>query len=122
MKTTKIAGSITVCNERKADIMDEMKSKCVKGALLYTSWGYEQTNIDFFQIVERVSDSFVLIQEIAGKWENEGWSRDKGMPDAGNFTGKPMRKKIQSYGIKIDECRTAYFCQEGKAYHSTSYA
>lgn len=35
-----------------------------EGDLLYTSWGYEQTNIEFFQVVT-VKEKSVIVREIA---------------------------------------------------------
>lgn len=34
------------------------------GDLFYSSWGYEQTNVDFFQIVEVVGASSVRVREV----------------------------------------------------------
>ena len=35
------------------------------GSILYTSWGYEQTNIDFYQVIELIGTSTVVLREIA---------------------------------------------------------
>ena len=34
------------------------------GDLFYTSWGYEQTNVDFFQVIEIVGSSSVRVREV----------------------------------------------------------
>lgn len=34
------------------------------GDLFYSSWGYEQTNVDFFQVVEIVGSSSVRVREV----------------------------------------------------------
>ena len=34
------------------------------GDLFYASWGYEQTNVDFFQVLELVGDSSVRVCEV----------------------------------------------------------
>lgn len=34
------------------------------GDLFYTSWGYEQTNVDFFQVVALVGESSVRVREV----------------------------------------------------------
>lgn len=35
------------------------------GDLFYASWGYEQTNVDFFQVVELVGESSVRVREVS---------------------------------------------------------
>ena len=44
---------------------DEKKNKYgIKlGDLFYSSWGYEQTNVDFFQVIEIVGSSSVRVRE-----------------------------------------------------------
>ena len=37
------------------------------GAILYASWGYDQTNIDFYQVVEVVGKKSVKLRGISGK-------------------------------------------------------
>lgn len=34
------------------------------GDLFYTSWGYEQTNVNFFQVIELVGKSSVRVREV----------------------------------------------------------
>ncbi len=51
-----------------------------EGDILYMSWGYEQTNLDFFQIVELVGASSIRLKEVSMKVKSEkgisGMSRD----------------------------------------------
>lgn len=63
--------------ERKAKRKGEMVVEV--GQILYNSWGYEQTNIDFYQVVEVKGSQFV-IQEIAGR-RVEGSLMSHGMAD-----------------------------------------
>lgn len=37
------------------------------GDLFYCSWGYEQTNVDFFQVISLVGESSVRIREVSPK-------------------------------------------------------
>lgn len=52
-----------------------------KGDIFYTSWGYEQTNTDFFQVIELKGKTQVVLQEIKLKIKNEdaisGMSADR---------------------------------------------
>jgi len=51
------------------------------GDILYSSWGYDQTNIEFFKVV-KVSEFSVWIQEIGSKIvEVTGWAHEKVVPN-----------------------------------------
>jgi hypothetical protein len=60
------------------------------GQVFYDSWGYDQTNVDFYQIVE-VKPKSVVLREIASFYLDG--SRVKPMP--GTFTGEAKIKPIQ---------------------------
>ena len=50
------------------------------GDILYSSWGYDQTNIEFFKVV-KVSEFSVWIQEVGSKIvEVTGWAHEKVIP------------------------------------------
>jgi hypothetical protein len=50
------------------------------GDILYSSWGYDQTNIEFFKVV-KVSEFSVWIQEIGKKVvEVTGWAHQNVVP------------------------------------------
>ena len=76
---------------------EDEKKQFVPGAILYSSWGWEQTNIDFYVILERKND-FVVIQEIGQqrKYESMG-DRGTCTPDVSVKIGDPFRKKITKY-------------------------
>lgn len=77
------------------------------GDLFYTSWGYDQTNIDFYQVIEKVGKATVIIRKIsAAVLENEG-SHDRIKAVKNSFIGEPMRKRLGTWGIKIASYATA---------------
>lgn len=52
----------------KAEPKEKVNKYGVKvGDLFYCSWGYEQTNVDFFQVIALVGESSVRIREVAPK-------------------------------------------------------
>jgi hypothetical protein len=74
------------------------------GDILVYSWGYEQTNIDFFQVVEVPSSKSVRIREIGGKMESSpGFSPMSGhcVPVPDSFVGEAMLKRV-TRGYKGD--------------------
>jgi len=100
----------------------EESQKFKPGTILYSSWGYEQTNIDFYQIIER-KGQFVTLQEIGSEKTYEEWGdRGRCKPDPKVLIGDPFRKKIsQNASIRL----TSYsFAQlyEGRPLYWSSYA
>ena len=61
------------------------------GDVLKYSWGYDQTNTDFYQVVAKTAKT-ITIREIGGTWA----SYTQVSPDKDRFIGPPMVKRIQS--------------------------
>lgn len=93
------------------------------GKILYSSWGFEQTNIDFYVILERKND-FVTIQEIGQTREIDSRYGDRGTvtPDLNNKIGEPFKKKISKYAsVNIASYK---YCSvwDGQPKYYSSYA
>lgn len=70
------------------------------GDILYSSWGYEQTNIDFYQVTEVVSDKTIKIREIGSKDVGTGTDnfmsgRKVAVKDDFLPNSKEMTKRVQ---------------------------
>ncbi len=95
------------------------------GEILYTSWGYDQTNTEFY-VVTRVSGKRVWIREIAADYEQTGFMSGKSwprMPIA--MVGEETMHIAQSAGsegacVKIDH-HYAYQ-EQGREHYTSSYA
>jgi hypothetical protein len=69
------------------------------GDIIYNSWGYDQTNIDFYQVV-RCTKSSVFIRPIKAEYSDRSAGCDMAAyvtPLKNEFTGEEIRKKIQWY-------------------------
>lgn len=80
------------------------------GTILSAQWGYDQTNINFFEVLS-VTPKTLVIREIA-KTKIESFDMaDFVVPAPGEYIGKPMRRKIQDLEgrqyVKINSCTTA---------------
>lgn len=65
------------------------------GDIFYDSWGYDQTNIDFYQIVE-VGKKSVVIRPIGQKFlESAGFMCEYVAPVPDSFSGKEETKILQ---------------------------
>ena len=78
-------------DERKKAYKPNMKA----GDILESSWGYDQTNIDFYQVT-RVSGTRAYMRKIGKKYVQgeERMCEDAVMPDRGNFCGGEFFKRI----------------------------
>jgi hypothetical protein len=88
------------------------------GDILHTSWGYDQTNVEFFEVVRVVSDRSVELRELAQARTETGWCTGtcKPVPGAylkpryeGDDTGLPIIRRASHDGtVRIDGVRHAW--------------
>lgn len=77
--------------------------------ILYASWGYGQTNIDFYQVVEVVSGKTVRIRKIGGRITENGMDRGKVVADKDAFiSGAPVLTKRVTDGNSVKVASYAY--------------
>lgn len=100
-KVDNIKGWIKIEEDQKAAkkaARADMKHDFEVGQVYYDSWGYDQTNIDFYKIVE-VKEKSVVIQEIAGEYV-EGTAGHDSMNVKPSTKGDGSGKKE----VKIIQC------------------
>jgi len=72
------------------------------GDVLVASWGYEQTNVDYYKVIKLVGTATVELVEI-GKQQNEDlWMQGKCIPDPEAEIGTPFRRRAQGEHVKIN--------------------
>lgn len=100
------------------------------GAILVDSWGWDQTNIDFFRITKRSGD-FVTVEKLKKSTSPEiGFMQNDEMPlDEVDPSFKPMRKKIKTWngverGFSFRNYTGGGWCSlwKGNKVRSTHYA
>ena len=65
------------------------------GDIFYTSWGYEQTNVDFYQVVGVPSTHFALLRQLERDFEPTEYMQGRVTPKKSEFLDKEaMRRKI----------------------------
>lgn len=94
----RLASTYPAGSKERKDVLAMIKSAASLsvGDIMYSSWGYDQTNIDFYEVVS-ATPSTVQIRHIEKKIVQQGRGSDQVMPVAGRYTGPPKRKKIQVY-------------------------
>ena len=81
------------------------------GDILYTSWGYDQTNIEFFQVVAVPSDKSITVREIASAMPRgeDGFMCGHVVAVPDNFIGEAVTKRVSPSGsIKFASYRYAW--------------
>lgn len=109
------------------------------GTIWCTSWGYDQTNVEFFEVVRETAHSVVVraikstvqdgrVYPLAGQWTTDlHLMGNPGTPtrerdEACGYSEKMCRKPgvgcdgYRFHSITIDECRDAYPYEGGGAY------
>lgn len=128
----RVEKNIQAQNEKKAlkkEANKNMNHNFKLGSIFYNSWGYEQTNISFYQVVEVKSKS-IVIQKIAKSFVegSEGFMCANVKPVENAFIGEPILKKVIlsvgysgniGYYIKAEHgCFVEYKNQESGVYSS----
>ena len=74
------------------------------GDIFYSDWGYDQSNIDFYQVTGKRGKSTVEIRQIGSKSVGQKGGYDKLVPVPNQFIGPVLKKRIDKSGwIKIED-------------------
>jgi hypothetical protein len=76
----------------------------VVGDVLVSSWGYDQTNYDYYQVTRLVGIQSVEIRELAKQVASTGWLQGDCVPLKNSFKGEPMVKRVNERGtVKVQD-------------------
>lgn len=71
--------------------------KIETNSILKSSWGYDQTNIDFYEVI-KVKNGWATIQKIGTDIvEQNGFLSESVVPATESKIGKPFRRKIHAF-------------------------
>lgn len=109
--------------ERRAKRNEAAKAGKVEvGSYFYTSWGYDQTNIDWYRVEKLIGKTMALVVEVGavdasdGK---EGWMQGKAVP-GDTPKGEPFKVRLNGDGFKVD--RHTAWRWDGRPKNWTAYA
>ena len=115
------ANSITSKTKRKAERV-KIGNKLQVGHILKSSWGYDQTNVDFYQVLEVKSASVIICKISSTEIEATGWAQGKVVPVIDTFLGEPFLKRVlDGDTIKIESYAYARLW-DGRPVQYTAYA
>ena len=80
------------------------------GDVLYSCWGYEQTNVYFYQVTEvSSSGAMVTVRELETERHEAETMQYDIIPLLGKFKSGPLRRRVQDNGVRIDDVARAYY-------------
>lgn len=109
--------------EEQKILKKQLKEQVQVGDIFKCSWGFEQTQVDLYKILEK-KGSKVLIQEIGYKSiETTSWCSEYVQADVDNLIGEPFYKMLNGNSIKFSSFQTAYKMEnkQSKCYRSWGY-
>lgn len=82
--------------EQKAERKSKSQNHKFKiGSVLERMWGYDQTNINYYEVVGFAGNQTLIIREIAQERTEEGWMQGKCVPLKGHYIGPEEKKRIR---------------------------
>lgn len=71
------------------------------GDVLVSSWGYDQTNTDYYEVTKLIGEKQVEIRMIGAQVEETGWLCGQSVPAPGKFVGEPMVKLARNGCVSV---------------------
>lgn len=111
----------------KKERLTMARNSVIVDDIFVSSWGYEQTNVDAFQVVEKKGNASVVLRPIACR-AVEGTEMSHGMaqhvvPVYNAFIGEErITKRITEYGIKINSYSSASQWDGKREFYNSWYA
>ncbi|HAJ5153350.1 TPA: hypothetical protein HLZ50_25670 [Escherichia coli] len=95
------------------------------GDVFVSSWGYEQTNVNFYQVISVHGKKTVTVQEIRASVHRTHSMSGYKTPLLNDFCGEPLKRRVRDYysslAIEIEEFETAYKGSPEEKHEFTSY-
>ena len=91
------------------------------GDIFCYSWGWEQTNVDFYQVTEKKTDATIKVRPISYETVEEvSWGSDYVTPCANEFVGEEFSVRLNGDGFKRP-CGYAHKVEEKNSKHYRSW-
>ena len=77
------------------------------GQILVRSWGYDQTNIDYYEVTAVHGPRTVTVRKIRSKLIECRGSSNEVTADPGNYVGEPKRCTVHYGRVKVEDYKGA---------------
>ncbi len=119
MKRATESAKLTADYKAKRAAEKKAPRKLEVGHILYTSWGYDQTNVDFYQVTALKGETMVIVQKMEQSCEETGFMSGKALP-AEKLIGEPIACRCA--GDRITVKGHAAWVWDGTPKYSSWYA
>jgi hypothetical protein len=113
--------------QRVADAHAERRAEAKRphtlevGAVLVSTYGYEQTNVEFYEVIA-VQNRTVTLRELAQDGTYTGYRSGQTVPCPGHYIGEPIRKRVNPRNsVKLSSSSYAH-PWDGRPQYWSSYA
>lgn len=102
---------------------EKLRQSLEVGTILSGSWGYDQTNAEVYQVVDK-RGAFVWIRPVCCETVpgSEGFMSQSIRPIPGKFCGEAIKRLIGPHGVKLHECCHLSPCSVTASHYSSWYA
>jgi len=114
----------TMLNSSQVTKIETPKTNVKVGDIFVCSWGYDQTNIDYY-VVRNVKNKTVIISPVGQDRNYTGNMQGECVPNITKISDRTITKRIQGYGDKVCLKMTSYSCAypwNGRANNFTEWA
>lgn len=96
------------------------------GDIFASAWGYEQTNVNFYQVILLHGKKTVTVRKIRGDYKYNAAMSGEVKPVINNFISEPLKRQVKDYSecplISIDTVEDAYKSDENESLYFSRYA
>ena len=104
---------------------EEARNDVSIGDIFVASWGWEQTQVDAYQVVGKKGSAFVVLRPIttAVVPDSEHFMSQDVVPVPNAFiSDETITKRVGAYGITLNSYSSAYKWDGERSYHNSWYA
>ena len=109
---------------KKKEATEMARNSVIVDDIFVDSWGYEQTQVDAYQVVEKIGNATIVLRPIACRTVEGSEGRDcqNVVPVFGAFTSEEtFTKRIGEYGIKMNSYSSAYQWDGKREFYNSWY-
>jgi capsid portal protein len=109
---------------KKKEATEMARNSVIVDDIFVCSWGYEQTQVDAYQVVEKIGNATVVLRPIACRTVEGSEGRDcqNVVPVYNAFTSEEtITKRIGEYGITMNSYSSAYQWDGKREFYNSWY-